>query len=67
MTDVKLGRNLKKARQSSGLTQREVADKVGINTNFYARLERGEEKPSLDTLKTIAKILKIKVSELVPY
>lgn len=66
-TQVQLGKNLKKARIKSGLTQDELAKKAEINTNYYARLERGEVNPSLEILENIAKVLKIKSSEILPF
>lgn len=63
----KLGKNLKKLREKADLTQADVAEKAGIHVNFYARVERGEEKASLDTLEAIAKVLKVKVSEIIPF
>lgn len=54
----KIGNKLKRSRQKLGLNQEEVAEKVGINTNYYARIERGVVNPSLKTLQKILKILK---------
>lgn len=34
--------NLKKIRKLSGLTQEKVAERAGITTNAYAKLERGD-------------------------
>jgi len=51
--------NFKKTRKNLGLTQEQVAEKVGITTNSYARIERGDAKPSYDTLKAICKVLKL--------
>lgn len=42
------------------LTQKEVAEKAGVHTNYYARVERDEENPSLEILKKLTKILKVK-------
>ena len=67
MTDTELGKNLRKARNKSHLTQQEMAEKAGINVNFYARIERGEVNASLETMKTILKVLKIKSSEVFPF
>ena len=67
MTNTKLGKNLKKARNNAHLTQAQLAEKVGIHVNFYARIERGEADASLETMKTILKILKIKSSEVFPF
>ncbi len=62
MGDKQLGRLLKEARHKLKLTQQQVAEKAGVNANWYARFERGEENASQDTRDTILKILKIKVS-----
>lgn len=61
MGDRTLGKNLKEARKKSKLTQQEVADRASIHVNYYARLERGEENASVETLKVLFKILKIKI------
>lgn len=62
-----IGKNIKKARNKSGLTQADVATKAGIHVNYYARIERGETGASLDTIKVILKILKVKSSEVFPF
>lgn len=61
------GRKLKKARLKAILTQKELAEKLGVHVNYYARIERGEENPSLDTLKKLTKILKIKSSDILSF
>lgn len=63
----KLGKNLKNARKNANLTQVEVAEKVGIHSNYYAKIERGEMQPALDTLENIFKILKVKSSDILPF
>ncbi len=55
-----LGDQLKKARENVTLTQAEVASAVGVHVNFYARVERGVETPSIENLQKIMKVLKIK-------
>ncbi len=42
------------------MTQAQVAEKAGMNTNYYAVIERGEINPSYETLKKIAEALDIK-------
>lgn len=56
----KLGAKLKKAREKMGVTQAMVAQKVGLQVNYYARLERGEENTTIDRLEKIFEVLKIK-------
>lgn len=62
-----LGSRLQTARQKKGLTQAEVAKRTGTNTNYYAKLERGEAVPSLKMLERILKVLEVKSSEVLPF
>lgn len=64
MSDRDIGKRFKKARKDAKLTQLEVAEKVNVSVNYYARIERGEVTPSLETLKDIMKTLKIKSLEI---
>ena len=56
----KLGSTFKKARESAGLTQSQVAKKADVHVNYYARIERGEINTSFENLQSIAKALNIK-------
>lgn len=62
MGDKKLGKIVKEAREKLGFTQKQIAEKAGVSTNWYARFERGEENASQETRDDIFKILKIKIS-----
>jgi len=55
-----LGNRLKKARETIGLTQAEVAKAAGMHVNYYAQIERGEINTSYEKLQAITKVLKIK-------
>lgn len=59
-----LGRNIRHRRDKLGLTQQELADKLGISLNFMGKIEVAFSKPSLDTLIKIAEGLEISVSDL---
>ncbi len=48
----------------SGASQEELAFKAGLNRAYVGYIERGERKPSVDTLDKIAKALHIKISFL---
>lgn len=61
---IHLGRNIKKRRDKLGLTQQELAEKLGISLNFLGKIEVAFSKPSLDTLIKIANGLDISVSDL---
>lgn len=63
----KIGRNIKKARETKGLTQAEVAKMCRITTNYYARIERGERMVTMPTLKKIAMALDVKSSVILPF
>jgi len=55
-----LGETLRTAREKENLTQAEVATKVGMDVNYYARIERGLGNPSYVKLHNIMKVLNIK-------
>jgi len=61
------GRSLQRMRLKYGLTQAEVAKRAGTNTNYYAKLERGEAVPSLKMLEKVVKALGIKSSDVLPF
>ena len=64
-TRKKLGDKVRKAREKAQLTQAEVAERAGINSSYYAQIERGEVNLSVDKLQSIAKVLKIKSLDIV--
>ncbi|RKI43377.1 XRE family transcriptional regulator, partial [Corallococcus sp. AB049A] len=47
---VSVGAAARAARLKAGLTQADVADRVGIASEVYGRLERGKMMPSVPTL-----------------
>jgi transcriptional regulator with XRE-family HTH domain len=62
-----IGSQLQLARQKKGRTQSEVAKSAGTNTNYYAKLERGEAVPSLKMLEKVVKALDVKSSDVLPF
>lgn len=63
----KLGKNVKKAREKLGLTQEELAEKVGVHVSYISRIERGKVNPSYEILENLSKILKVKSSDFLPF
>ena len=57
--------NLKEVRISRGLTQTELANKLGIAQQVISRYERGNFMPQLDNAKIIADALNVTVDELI--
>ena len=64
ITPKKIGKKLRKARKVLKLRQIDVAKAVGINANFYAKVERDEVTPSLKVFAKIVKILKLEGSDI---
>jgi transcriptional regulator with XRE-family HTH domain len=52
-----------RARQA-GLTQADVAERVGIATEVYGRIERGAMLPSVETLRKLCAVLRASADEL---
>lgn len=64
-TDKRFVMRLKKLRADREMTQEALAKKAGIARTYLARLELGQQDPTLGTLRKLAKALKVKVGELV--
>lgn len=54
-----------KARKDAGLTQQELADKLGRHQSFVAKYEGGERRLDLIEIIEISKLLKIDLSKLI--
>ena len=70
MTDAsrkKLGKNIQKERRVKGLTQVELALKIGISVNHLSKIERGAVNPTVDLVELIIKALSIHSSTILPY
>lgn len=62
-----IGQKLQTSRLRKDLTQAEVAKRAGTNTNYYAKLERGEAVPSLKMLEKLVKALGVRSSDLLSF
>lgn len=67
MSPHKIGKTLKDARKKLGLKQSDVAERADISVNYYARIERNEENPTLETLERVLKALKLKSSDVLSF
>lgn len=67
MSPEKIGNKLREARKRLGLRQVDVAEKADISVNYYARIERDEENPTIETLERVLKALKIKSSDVLSF
>jgi len=60
-----IGQRIREARRARGMTQLDLATATGIRRPNVARLERGGNTPTLETLQRIAVALGTTVSSLV--
>jgi transcriptional regulator with XRE-family HTH domain len=52
-----LGDRIKAARKGTGITQKKLADRVGVSRQMVCRYENGSDPPSLEVLSKIASVL----------
>ncbi|HOQ14775.1 MAG TPA: helix-turn-helix transcriptional regulator, partial [Bacillota bacterium] len=55
---------LQKLRESKGMTQAELAEKLFVTRQAVSRWENGETIPSTDTLKMLSKIFDVSINTL---
>lgn len=65
-TGAKTGQQIKEARESAGLTIRELAAKAGVAVNTISLIEGGKSVPRADILRKIANALGRSMDELWP-
>lgn len=56
---------LKEARQNAGLTQAQLAERIGVAKSTYCNWEQGAREPNVLKLKAIAKALGVTTDYLV--
>ena len=62
---VVLGAEIRRRRKRSGLTQERVAERAELHPNYFGRVERGEERVSLEALRRIARAVGVRLRDLV--
>ena len=60
----RLGRRIQVVRGERGMTQKQLARKIGLSRAYLARLEIGRHNPPILTLARIAKALKVPITDL---
>ena len=66
-TTMQIAMKLKQVRLKKNLTQLDLAEKAGVSVNNYAKIERGEIRPSVKTLEKVIKALGIESSSIFPF
>jgi transcriptional regulator with XRE-family HTH domain len=56
--------NIRRLRSKRRLSQKALADHVGISVSYVSMLERGQRSPPLETIEKMARALKVTPSAL---
>ncbi|MGG5371682.1 helix-turn-helix transcriptional regulator [Enterococcus sp. AZ196] len=56
--------NLKQLRESKGMTQKELAEKVGVRRETIVHLEKNKYNPSLELALYISKVFDLPVENI---
>lgn len=62
---MKINEKIRFLRESKSLTQDEMADRLGMSTNGYAKIERGETRLTIPKLEQIVEVFDTDILELV--
>ncbi len=54
-----IGNALKGIRKTKNLTQKELANKIGISNTYLSEIENNTRRPSIDVIKSISDALDI--------
>ena len=60
----KMGERIKEIRCAKEFTQEQIADKIGVSRQKYARIENGTNQITLDILSKIATVLGVNVGDI---
>lgn len=64
MNQEKIGKFIQELRKEKGLTQEELAEKLGITKNAVSKWERGISLMDLSLLKPLSEILDVSITEI---
>jgi transcriptional regulator with XRE-family HTH domain len=61
---VTLGRNIRRLRESAGLSQEELAFNAGMKRGYLSDMERGVRNPTVRAVGRVAAALNVHATEL---
>ncbi len=61
---MKMRQKLKEARQKAGMTQQQVADKLGVSLVYYQKIEQGTRTGDFEIWDTLEDIFSLHQKEL---
>ena len=64
---VSIGQSIRKYRKQKKLTLLQLAEMIDVSDSFIGQIERGRNKPSLETVVNIANALEVSVDDLLYY
>lgn len=64
MDYIALGWRIRFFRKKRGLTQEQLAERVGVSSSFLGHIERGSRAASLETLMRLCRALEITPNDL---
>lgn len=64
MSEINLGQRIREERQKLNLTQEKLAETINVTTTYIGQIERGERRPTLDTLINISNALGVSIDYL---
>ncbi|CAN5538101.1 XRE family transcriptional regulator [soil metagenome] len=59
-----LGSRLRRVRQASGMSLREVSRQLGVSASWVSQIENGKSQPSVAMLYSISQLLNVSIDEL---
>lgn len=62
--EMNIHENIKKARKTAGITQKELAQRIGVRQKDISRWENGERTPGIESLVSICMALKVSADTL---
>ncbi|ALY08093.1 HTH-type transcriptional regulator [Bacillus phage vB_BhaS-171] len=62
--DKEIGEKLKALREKKNLSQRDVAEEVGISFSYVSKIERGEKVPTMGVFKNLCDLYGTSVASL---
>ena len=61
---MSVGRNIRRLRHQSGLTQEQIAKKLGVTCQCVSKWENGTSAPDIERLPEIAALFGVSIDEL---
>lgn len=62
-----LAENIRRARKDKELTQRQLAQQVGVTANAISLYETAKRMPSLQIVSIMSNVLDVSLDDLIPY